>query len=192
MTPEQNNAVVELVFGRISLTEFVQRTGLDPIARPQIIESALRSALVSQDVAAVDSALMLAFHLDLLTPALAPLLAELLLLPGHQMHEDIARALQQLRVPATVDALAKAALVKHDYLAYDDSHAFARKCTWALADIGTPEARAKLESLARVDDTAVAAYAQKRLDNWEAELSRKGTPSTPNLSDRRRPTRSST
>ena len=36
----------------------------------------------------------------------------------------------------SVDALARAALVKHDDLAYDES-ARARKCVWALADIGT-------------------------------------------------------
>ena len=73
MTPEQHDAVVELVLGRISPTEFVERTGLDPGARPEIIESELRSALVSQDAAAVDSALMLAFRFDLMTEGLAPL-----------------------------------------------------------------------------------------------------------------------
>ena len=109
-----------------------------------------------------------------LTADLGPVLAELLLLPWHQQHEDIAQTLQKLRVPSTVDALAKAALVKYDHLAYNDSHAFARKCTWALADIGTLEARGHLERLARAEDSEIAAYAQKRLDNWEAELHRKG------------------
>lgn len=76
-------------------------------------------------------------------------------------------------MPSTVDALARAAVMKHDYLAYNDSHAFARKCTWALGDIGTPEARAHLEKLAGADDPEIGAYARKRLDRWDDELSRK-------------------
>ena len=84
------------------------------------------------------------------------------------------RVLQDLCVPETADALATAALIKHEYLEYDNSYAFARKCTWALADIGTPQALANLEYLAQTSDPDVAAYAQKRLDNWEHELHRKG------------------
>jgi hypothetical protein len=159
------------------LAEFVERTGFDPVARPEIIGSELRRAVLSQDAKAVDHALLLAVRLHLMTADLAPLLAQLLLLPWHFKHEDIALALQRLRVPATADALAQAALMKHDYLAYNGSHAFARKCTWALADIGTPEARAHLESLSRVDDVELAAYAKKRLDNWDDELGRKGSTS---------------
>ena len=167
MTREQHKALIDHALGRTSYAEFVERSGLDPVARPEVAESALREALVSQDADSVDGALLLASRFNLLTPDLAPLLATLLVLPWHRSHEDIASALQQLRAPATADALAQAALVKHDYLAYNDSHALARKCTWALADIGTPEARAHLESLARTDDIEIAAYARRRLENWE-------------------------
>lgn len=174
ITPEQNDAIVELALNHLSVAEFVERTGLDPISRPEIVESELRGALASHDADAVTGALHLGFRFGLLPVDLAPLLAELLLQPWHHEHENIAGALQDMRVPATADALAQAALTKHDYLAYDDSHAFARKCTWALADIGTPEARTHLEHLARADDPEIAAYAQKRLDRWVDELSRKG------------------
>jgi hypothetical protein len=175
MIPEQHDAVVELILGRISPAEFVQRTGIDPAARPEIIESELRGALALQDARTVESALVLAFCFKVLTADLAPLLVELLLLPWHYKHEDIASALQGLRVPGTADALAQAALVKHDYMDADDSYPFARKCIWALADIGTREARAHLERLARANDTEIAAYAQRRLDKWNEELTRKGS-----------------
>lgn len=174
MTPEQSKAVFDLFHRRISRAEFVARTGLDPVARPGLIESELRASLVARDPDAVTDALVLAGFFERVTVDLAPLLAELLLLPWHYEHENIALTLQGLRVPGTADALAQAALVRHDYLDSDDSHAFARKCTWALADIGSPEARAHLENLARADDAEIAAYAQKRLDNWDRELSRKG------------------
>ena len=179
MTPEQSKAVVDLFHRRISPAEFVARTGLDPVARPGLIDSELRASLVSRDADAVTDALVLAGFFDRMTVDLAPVLAELLLLPWHYEHENIALELQGLRVPATADALAQAALVKYDYLDSDDSHAFARKCTWALADIGTPEARAHLENLAHADDAEIAGYAQRRLDNWDKELSRKGSAPRP-------------
>ena len=174
MTPEQKNAVVDLVLGRITHEKFVSRFGLDPAGQPGFAEVALRDALASRDAGTVECAYYLALHFDLLTISLAPVLAELLLQPWHNRHEDIAKELQSLRDPATADALAEAAVNKLEYLAYDDSHPLARKCTWALADIGTPEARMHLERLAHNSDAEIAGYAQKRLDNWEREMGRKG------------------
>lgn len=105
---------------------------------------------------------------------MVPTLIGLLRSAAHYRHEDVARWLQDLRDPRAVDALHAAALTKYEYLAYDDSHAFARKCTWALADIGTPAAQDALGLLAACDDPEIAGYAQKRLDGWVAEARRKG------------------
>jgi hypothetical protein len=174
MTPEQRKLVIEHLLGRVSYDDLVRGTGLDPIVQPDFAISVLQDGFVAQDAGSVECALHLIYRFGHMKPNLAPLLARLLLQPWHCMHENIASALQGLRVPATADALAEAALVKHDYLAYNDSHALARKCTWALADIGTPEARLRLETLAHADDPEVAAYAQKRLDRWDSELDRKG------------------
>jgi hypothetical protein len=106
---------------------------------------------------------------------LSEILCKLLQADWHYKHEDIARILQGLKDPSTVDCLYSAAELQFDYLNYDDTFGFARKCTWALADIGTPEAKAKLQQLARSSNAFVAEYAQKRLNRWEQELSRKGT-----------------
>lgn len=45
---------------------------------------------------------------------------------------------------------------------------------WALADIGTEEARSYLQKLVAGADEIVAGFARKRLDNWEKEMGRKG------------------
>ncbi len=63
--------------------------------------------------------------------------------------------------------------VTHEYLAYDQFFGLARKCTWALADIGTPEARARLVQLAGSENPLLASYAKKRLDRWDDERNRK-------------------
>ncbi|MFO0828315.1 MAG: SseB family protein [Phycisphaerales bacterium] len=99
----------------------------------------------------------------------------------HHLHEDIVRSLQLLKHAPAVDVLAAAALTKHEYLAYDNSYALARKCTWALADIGTDAAREKLAALSRCTDATIAGYAQKRLDRWDHERGRKGVSSLPPL-----------
>ncbi|HXA17832.1 MAG TPA: hypothetical protein VN380_12620 [Thermoanaerobaculia bacterium] len=178
MNAEQQAAVVDYMVGRLSYEDLVRRTGIDPVGQPGVAERELRAGLAARDAGTIECALLLAFRFELLTPDMASLLGLLLLEPWHQKHEDIAKILQELREPATADALAGAAVVKHDYLAYDDSHALARKCIWALADIGTPAAREHLERLSGNPDHEVAAYAQKRLDNWEQELPRK-RPSAP-------------
>lgn len=97
--------------------------------------------------------------------------------PHRQDHEDIVRELQALRPAEAVEALYRAAHDRHDYLEYDEFRGLARKCTWALADIGTPQARACLERLAAEPDPQVAEYAKKRLDHWEAESHRKANSS---------------
>ncbi len=114
-------------------------------------------------------------------PDYAPILAALLLCTNHQRNEDLAHALQQERDPRTVDALCLAAQTIHEHLHYDEFFNVARKCTWALADIGTPEAYAKLQLLSKNDNQSIAEYAQKRLDAWDRELPRKGR--APNRDD---------
>jgi len=143
-----------------------------PMALEQVREN-LQRAMQRSDADAFEVALTAA-HRAGLSPDLADLLAEALLMPWHMRHEDVALALQRLRDPRTVDALFRASLSKHDYLAYDEFSGLARKCTWALADIGTVEAKQRLEQLAGSENPTIAAYARKRLDRWEEERERKG------------------
>lgn len=106
-------------------------------------------------------------------PDYGPILAGLLLCTNHQRNEDIAQTLQWEKDARTVDALYQAALKIHEHLHYDEFFNVARKCTWALADIGTPEAFTKLQSLAKMENPLIAKYAQKRIDSWEQEKPRK-------------------
>ncbi len=101
------------------------------------------------------------------------ILVQLLECDWHHSHEDIALTLQKLKDPKAIKALQQSAETKFDYLAYDNSEAFARKCIWALADIGTEEAKQALNEISASSNNVVAGYAQKRLDSWEWELLRK-------------------
>ena len=134
---------------------------------------ALAIAVEKQDPDGVEDALNDAFDSGL-TPNIGPILVDLLVMTWHFRHEDVVLALQELKPSQAVDALYQAALVTHEYLGYDEFFGLSRKCTWALADIGTPEANRALVALTKSENETIAGYAQKRLDNWEQELHRKG------------------
>jgi hypothetical protein len=91
----------------------------------------------------------------------------------HHNHENIASRFQHSRNPLATDILFEMATRKE--MDYDeDIRSLARKCTWALADIGTPKAKQYLQKLATCGDTLVEGFAQKRLNKWDNELGRKG------------------
>jgi hypothetical protein len=102
-----------------------------------------------------------------------PYLCQLLESSWHFDHEDITRLLQKIGDPESVSVLFKTAIKKFDYLEYDDSKSLSRKCTWALADIGNNKSKEALVELAKSQDEEIAAFAQKRIDNWEKEMGRK-------------------
>ncbi|HTL33076.1 MAG TPA: hypothetical protein VL326_08120 [Kofleriaceae bacterium] len=179
MTEEQQAAIVEFALGRMS-REALEQLLCVTLDDDGAIADLLNRAIASRDGKHVQCALLLAFgvwgiHLD--APGgvdIVPALLVLLRAPWCTSHEDVALVLQWRRDARAIDALFETALTKFPYLDHDNSYPLARKCTWALADIGTPEARAKLGILAATDDPEIAGYAQRRLDRWDAEISRKG------------------
>ena len=134
----------------------------------------LNEALEKRDGGLVDEVILMSHPAGGFSDKFSGIFCRLLQADWHYRHEDVARILQSTKDPATVDCLADAAELQFDYLGYDDTCGFARKCIWALADIGTFEAKAKLQQLAHSKNELIAEYAQKRLNHWEAEQPRKG------------------
>ena len=128
----------------------------------------LNNSIESGDPDIVEEAVAAAFSVGLQEEHI-PALIHLLELDWHTRHEDIVRALQSLKSPKAVDILYSTAMRNFDYLDYDEDFGLARKCTWALADIGTPDAWQKLQNLARSQNEIIAGYAQKRLDVANSE-----------------------
>jgi hypothetical protein len=136
----------------------------------------LERAIRQKDPDALEDAINCVDPKSVNDPRLVPVLCDLLSATWHECHEDIALTLQQIRDPRASRALGQAAILKFEYLDYDNSYAFARKCIWALADIGTDEAKQWLLELSKVEDPTIAGYATRRLDLWMEELDRKGPP----------------
>ena len=131
------------------------------------------AAKESDDSDAIEDAMTLGFQFGFNLDCV-PVLIAILGLEGHISHENIVTVFQRLKDPRAVDALYRATFMSLPYLAYDEFFGLACKCTWALADIGTPEARGRLEHLAESNNPQIANYAKKRIDGWADELSRKG------------------
>ncbi len=129
-------------------------------------EEHLAQAVNDQDGDRIEFALYLASR-EGPRAALATVLHPLLAMTWHSRHEDIALLLQRLRNPASVEPLRDACLRLHPFLVPDDGLAFIRKCTWALADIGNANAKRALEEIAGGILEQPAAYARKRLDQWD-------------------------
>lgn len=135
-------------------------------------QTALKDAVFRKDPDAFEDALSHCIRSDQLH-GLCQFLIEVLPQEWHFRHEDVAHAIQWLRCRDAVFVLEQRATNSPQYLAWDENHALARKCTWALADIGTDEAKQALMRLSKSDVVAIQGFAQKRLDQWSLELKRK-------------------
>ncbi len=94
----------------------------------------------------------------------APIFARLLGERWHAQQQELADSLQDMREPSTIEALYAVAHDAAPYNEVDDGRALARKCVWALHDIGTPAAIARLHQLAAAaGDLETRGHAAKRL-----------------------------
>jgi hypothetical protein len=112
--------VLDLMAGEISEETFVSRFGADPRVSPDVVYKELQQALAEKSDLGVECALILGSIFGL-SPSWASTLCRLLDEDWHFSHEDIADTLQDIRAPSSVDSLYRAALKKHDYLAYNES-----------------------------------------------------------------------
>lgn len=160
MTEEQQKAIVDFVLQRIDKSALDRAVGFDVDRSPAAVFGLVEEARTRADGDSLECALMLAngrtSDIDLV-----PTLIELLRADWHTKHEDIALSLQKARDPRAIDALFETAQVQHRYLDHSPG-VLARKCTWALADIGTPEAYERLRQLATSSDRSESTIGAKR------------------------------
>lgn len=72
--------------------------------------------------------------------------------------------LQKLKSPKSVDYLYNAINKSYSYLDYDDNHALAVKCIWALGDIGDTQAEETLKKLLNSNNRVIVENSRKQLE----------------------------
>jgi len=93
-------------------------------------------------------------------------------LDWHTTHDNIASGFQTRSHPSTAKFLYQK--IQSNKIPEFDYKPVSRKCVWALADIGTIEAKEYIVKLSTCEDSIIKDYANKRLENWNNELGRKG------------------
>jgi hypothetical protein len=123
----------------------------------------LSKGLAGKSEETVSEALAVADRVNLFSRKFSPILCQLLKEDWHTSHEDIAMTLRDLKDPATIDSLFHASTLSFDYLDYDDTCQFARKCIKALSYVENDAANDKLRLLAQHENSVIREYALKEL-----------------------------
>jgi|GEM_PF-3504471 len=90
----------------------------------------------------------------------------------HKIHEELVSGFQRKKDPEMARHLYK--WIIKETIPEFDYKPVTRRCTWALADIGTDEAKYYLYKLTSFPNEYIQGFAHKRLKNWEREIRRKG------------------
>ena len=91
----------------------------------------------------------------------------------HNLHRNIVYELQRLKNPKAIDALYKVIVNGRKFLPKREYFWVYSRAVWALADIGTVASKEKLVNLKNFTNKDVVLLAQKRLSEWDNELTRK-------------------
>lgn len=163
MTTKINPLIVDLYSGKISKDEFIKEYFRDIPSKNKYVSELMEKSIVNEDAIAIDETIALlytgCFPLNCFTSNLCKLLQS----SWHTKHEDIAMLLKQIADPTTVDCLYVATELELEYLNYDDTYQFARKCIKALSAIGNENAIEKLKLLMNSKIIEISEYAKKEL-----------------------------
>ncbi|EFM09168.1 conserved hypothetical protein [Paenibacillus curdlanolyticus YK9] len=163
MKNDDRELVKKLMRQSISKAEFNGLFSENIEENPKYIIQLLEEAYENREADDVDYALFVGFTFDVFTEDVVAVLCKLIESSWHYQHENIAMILQRLKSPESIPYLYRTALMKFNYLDFDESYALAVKCIWALGDINTIESREKLQLLAQSENDVIRSNATKQL-----------------------------
>ena len=164
MTNEEKKLVEDLMKNSISKSEFLKLFQIDIKKDNDYLLSLLEKAYNENNADDIEDILFISFSFSLFSKIFVNILNKLIVEEWHYKHEDIARILQKLKDPKSVEYLYEATLSSYEYLDYDESYALAVKCIWALGDINNEFAIEKLKLLSKSDNTIIKENAINQLN----------------------------
>ena len=163
MTTFNEGNIKMLMRDEISREEFLDRELINSSDLGTELKKQLLITKEIRDAYDADILIYLVFKFKVYDDEFITLFNELLMCDWHEQHENLAMLLQRLKPKASVPYLYETALKIYDYLSFDINYALAVKCIWALGDIGSPEAREKLELLLSDNRETVRQNAKKQI-----------------------------
>jgi hypothetical protein len=159
-----------------SLRELLDRHPTDPLKQYELagitadgvkefVLSEMRSAITRRDWEAWYT--LLEMSRSIAEPRIkADVLNHLLVMPGHQLHQEVTRAIQLLRSPSSIPYIRTMLESGFETLKYTCSEdgAIAKWFSHALADINTPESIALIREFASSGNRDIAEEMRYRLE----------------------------
>jgi hypothetical protein len=163
MSIKEKRLLSQLINGKITLDVFQEKSGIDLRKDKKYVIDALRNAKTTQLDATIDL-----MYLSGIDEEFVDVLNELLLNPHHHRHQFVVRCIQNIKHTSSVPFLKKALAMGFDSLAYtgSESATIAKWFSWALAAIGTQEAKDVLTEFAKSTDEGIQKEMRYRLEKW--------------------------
>ena len=155
--------ITSLYKGDISKEEFNKVYFGEKQPNDNYVLDLLRTGIKNKSEDIIEEAIVLLYTDAFSNFQYANELCELLQMTWHTKHEDVVMLLKDISAPSTVNSLYNAAEIEYEYLAYDDTYQFARKCIKALSSINTESAIDKLKLLSNSRIQKISEYAKKEL-----------------------------
>lgn len=164
MISQKNKLLNSLISGAITNEEFIRQYSIDANIDDEYCLRLFEEGFDTESSEIIEEGIIVGTTVDCFSNKFSNIFCKLLQEDWHFKHEDIARILQDLRDSSTVDCLFNAAQLHFEYLDYDDTYQFARKCIKALSAIDNDAAINKLQLLAQSNTPEIRKYAAKELN----------------------------
>lgn len=163
MRHEINPLLTSLYSGSITKEEFLKDYFTGKIQSDSYVLDLIEQGISTEEEITIDEAITLIYTGAFSYSCFTLKLCDLLKMPWHKRHEDIAMLLRDIADPSTVDCIYNATELQFQYLDYDDTYQFARKCVKALVAIGNENAIKKVKMLSNSKVHKITEYAKKEL-----------------------------
>jgi HEAT repeat protein len=164
MTTKERQLLIDLETREITPADFLQRFPVDVRTNADYVINEIQKAIETKDADEMELVMQLIWFSDDYSKY-TNLLNRLLLIPQHRSHQNITKTLQDIKSPTSVPYIRKALESNFDYLEYtfSESDAIAKWFSWALAEIGTPEAIGVIKDFSTSADEGIRNEMQYRL-----------------------------
>lgn len=162
---EKLEVIKNLSLNRCTKEEFVEKLNIGEYDYENFFLEIFHYVYNIKNADYVEFALVACARFGIYNNKFVDILCKLLKEKWHYRHENIVNVLQELKSSKSVQTLYEVIFIKYDYLhKVDECHALARKCIWALGEMGTHEAYDKLLLVFNnIKDEYVKAVTKKQL-----------------------------
>lgn len=164
MIQNDKDLVIHYLRSNISCEKLLADFSVDIRTDKQYVISELEKAMETNDPDYLDLAITL-LNISGISLEFVDILNKLLIYPNHYRHQEIARDIQLLKSPTSVEYIDKVLETNFSFLEYtaSDSDAIAKWFSWALYSIGTEEAIDVMKKYTNVMDEGIKNEMQYRL-----------------------------